>query len=550
MQPVSIAHWKIIKQAESKYNNIYVIVVEGISSSKEDKNFLSFLDRQEILKITGIKAKLIHSYSGYLPDIISNNNIDVSNGIAIIAGSDRISGYKNQFKNVDYKVIFDEIKRTGADVSASKIRNAIANDDYASYSKMIAPGLNNEKWFNLFKRALFLKKNESRHDEEPLLLEDVNTHIEHMEDLLFINNVSGIEKTLEYVKAVVSTLSQGSGAVIKTKYDGSPSVICGIDPDNGKFFVSTKGIFAKTPKVAYSEREIDEVFSAGAASKLKYAFRYLKKCISSGIYQGDLMFTNDKTIETIDGKKYVTFRPNTLTYAFDVNSNVAKEIMRAKVGIVMHGKYSGRIGNLSVSFNVNINEFNKSSDVWLVTPDIPTANIGLDKSDLNRVLGMISFVDSNKGKLSTIDDNIIPLLMRYKNVKIRNNQGISSGEKEYESFYNYVKDFYLTEISKLKKQDSKDSKTNIMNNILMKLEFLRNSFVTLFKMYNVIVGLKMIILRALNKLDATSIFVKTSDGYKTTNHEGFVAIGSSGGIIKLVDRLEFSRLNFNIDKLW
>ena len=60
----------------------------------------------------------------------------------------------------------------------------------------------------------------------------------------------------------------------------------------------------------------------------------------------------------------------------------------------------------------------------------------------------------------------------------------------------------------------------------------------------------MIILRALNKLDATSIFVKTSDGYKTTNHEGFVAIGSSGGIIKLVDRLEFSRLNFNIDKLW
>ena len=46
-------------------------------------------------------------------------------------------------------------------------------------------------------------------------------------------------------------------------------------------------------------------------------------------------------------------------------------------------------------------------------------------------------------------------------------------------------------------------------------------------------------------------FVKTKSGYKVTGPEGFVAIDrTEGGAVKLVDRLEFSKANFNVSKNW
>jgi hypothetical protein len=45
--------------------------------------------------------------------------------------------------------------------------------------------------------------------------------------------------------------------------------------------------------------------------------------------------------------------------------------------------------------------------------------------------------------------------------------------------------------------------------------------------------------------------VKTKSGFKATNHEGFVAIDRmEGGVVKLVDRLEFSTNNFSADIIY
>jgi len=35
-----------------------------------------------------------------------------------------------------------------------------------------------------------------------------------------------------------------------------------------------------------------------------------------------------------------------------------------------------------------------------------------------------------------------------------------------------------------------------------------------------------------------------------TNHEGYVAIANGNNAVKLIDRLEFSKLNFTIPKIW
>jgi hypothetical protein len=41
------------------------------------------------------------------------------------------------------------------------------------------------------------------------------------------------------------------------KYDGSPSIVFGHHPKNGKFFVATKSAFNKNPKINHTEKDIE-----------------------------------------------------------------------------------------------------------------------------------------------------------------------------------------------------------------------------------------------------------------------------------------------------
>ena len=60
---------------------------------------------------------------------------------------------------------------------------------------------------------------------------------------------------------------------------------------------------------------------------------------------------------------------------------------------------------------------------------------------------------------------------------------------------------------------------------------------------------KAVLMRKLNNIQSIGSFLRTKDGFKVTNPEGYVAIKQSGAV-KLVDRLEFSRANFNMAKNW
>ena len=69
---------------------------------------------------------------------------------------------------------------------------------------------------------------------------------------------------------------------------------------------------------------------------------------------------------------------------------------------------------------------------------------------------------------------------------------------------------------------------------------------------NLLVDAKMQIVQKLNSVKGlTDTFIKTKNGFKVTNPEGFVAIDRvSGGAVKLVDRMEFSFNNFTAIKAW
>ena len=71
-----------------------------------------------------------------------------------------------------------------------------------------------------------------------------NLHIEHPEDTILTGDLSVLD-------------AFQSDNHYSVKIDGSPAIVWGTDPENGKFFVGTKSVFNKrTPKINYTAEDV------------------------------------------------------------------------------------------------------------------------------------------------------------------------------------------------------------------------------------------------------------------------------------------------------
>ena len=123
------------------------------------------------------------------------------------------------------------------------------------------------------------------------------THIEHLEDHPINNGQEGFNKAVDVLHAVKNHIKSGRKSPDLTmKHDGSPSIVYGHHPENGKFFVATKSAFNKTPKINYTDKDIEKNHghAPGLMEKLHTSLNHLKKVApKTGVYQGDLMFTDE-----------------------------------------------------------------------------------------------------------------------------------------------------------------------------------------------------------------------------------------------------------------
>ena len=108
-----------------------------------------------------------------------------------------------------------------------------------------------------------------------ILNEDKNTHMEHLEDEIINNGVSGATTVIQFLSSLKDMLSGGKSKTnITVKWDGAPAIFAGINPENGKFFVATKSLFNKTPKINYTVADIDANHGSGGPSdKIKVALK-------------------------------------------------------------------------------------------------------------------------------------------------------------------------------------------------------------------------------------------------------------------------------------
>lgn len=394
------------------------------------------------------------------------------------------------------------------------------------------------------------------------LNEAKNVHMEHFEDSILNLGSDGGVQALDIASSIVEKLTghAQSRVNITVKWDGAPAVFAGIHPETGKFFVGSKGVFNKTPKINYTNADIDKNHSKapGLASKLKIALKHLKKLNIKDILQGDLMFTDSDLQEvSIDGEQYLTFQPNTIMYAVPVNSNLAKEIQSAKMGIVFHTVYKGStIQDLKASFNPRVNALKKTRDVWFTDADFKdvSGSATFTKQETKQINNRIGQLRTKLSRVSSfLDDfvknsNIIAELKIYSNAQVR--QGALLGTAE--EFTTYLNDKMQSAIDSLKTENAKKRRRAESDKLISYLNKNRAKITKIFDLYRDLSDLKTLIVRKLEKVKDIGTFVQTDNGYKVTAPEGFVAIDriNKGSTLKLVDRLEFSRQNFTAAKNW
>ena len=393
------------------------------------------------------------------------------------------------------------------------------------------------------------------------LTEDKNTHMEHLEDNVLNAGVDGTRQAINYLRSLRDMLAGDVKAPVNVtvKWDGAPAIFAGKDPSDGKFFVAKKGIFNKNPKIYKTNADIDADTSGDLSTKLKLALKSLPALGIEGVIQGDFLYSQeDIRKKTIDGTSYITFHPNTIVYAIPEKSDLAKRILQSDIGVVWHTTYRGEsFESMSASFGKEIaSKLQKSKAVWSVDAmykDV-SGQATMTKKETDAVTLLLSAAGKqfNKVKRNTFEDiaNNDELKKHMKvfiNSKVREGQKIKNVSRFVSDMVDYIHNKFQKEIDSKKTEKSKKAWEDKRKDVMKYFSNTpKSQIVALFELYNMIAEIKLHIIKKLDKAKRIDTFLKTRDGYKITEQEGFVAIDRMGkNAVKLVDRLGFSKANFS-----
>ena len=381
-----------------------------------------------------------------------------------------------------------------------------------------------------------------------------NTHLTHLEELVLTQGPKGYRMARAFLLELLEELKGNVDSRVKTsvKWDGAPAIFAGINPENGKFFVGTKSIFNKEPKINYTPKDVqrNHGHAPGLVDKLTKALQYLPPLGIQKILQGDFMFDDEmiKTIE-VDGEPHYAFKPNTITYAAPVESKLGQEIAESKFGIVFHTTYDSLDGG--ASFGADVSGLNKVPGVWVddayFTDD--TGTVTLTEDEEAKVKELVSAADQVNEKID-YDDLPMDLLNIYINSEIKGGQFLEDPAKSFLGFKRWYSGRLEKRIDKLKSQRGKMRATEKGQEMLAAFDDKQEDILNLFRVSRLLFEAKNIFISKYNNaVYNTKHFIDDGSGdLVASNPEGYVAVDHIGNGVKFVDRLEFSKANFAVDK--
>jgi len=392
-----------------------------------------------------------------------------------------------------------------------------------------------------------------------------NKHLTHLEELILTNGKEGATRAIQYLQALTEVLDSGTPKAVNTtvKYDGAPAVIVGVDP-NGNFFVGSKSVFAKVPKMNYSINDIKQNHShaPGLVDKLIQTFVHFKGVNFNSTYQGDFLFDDEiKELNTIDGEEHVIFKPNTIVYAVPANSEEGQKIVKAKVGVVFHTEYDVNLDEQGVprfttkKFGVDVTNINPGPDVYVKDAyfESDAGYVTLTDEETNLVT---SYINSANQALSNIDfdaasEKMLSNINTYINTEIRGGEFLGDSAVSFQKFVEWFTGRIDKQISTLKSDAGIARATKAKDTLLSLVEAAKEDILNIFEFQKAIKQAKDIFIQKYNNMmqgvSMKHYLFEPNGDLVVTEPEGYVAIDATGNAVKFVDRLEFSRANFAID---
>lgn len=394
---------------------------------------------------------------------------------------------------------------------------------------------------------------------------DNKSHLTHLEDFVF-DGPDGVSLTLEVLQEVGRALAGGGvtkALNIHSKFDGAPSLNFGLDPNDGRFFVATKGAFAKTPKLAKSHTDIDLMYQSGVKDVLHQALDLLPHLNPTCALQGDVMFAEGmKKVQVVGGESCITFQPNTIMYAVPVRSAMGQQVARAKFGIVVYTMFTG-----SGTFPADYKQTPISQSVLSALSQTP--QVMVYDNTYEDVSGTATFTQSEQvsfgsilKEIATTATHIKPetyalvatepvkgYLATFINAHIRQNKRISA-QTAVDDFITYLHEQRDKEVAARKTSGAQEVQMQRFATLVSAIEAHRSSLLMMFHVHLLTDSAKMMVVKKLDQVTSLQTFVPSGDGFEVTSPEGYVATSHQGHLVKFVNRLNFSRLNFQSIKSW
>jgi len=393
-------------------------------------------------------------------------------------------------------------------------------------------------------------------------------HLEHLEDEMLNYGVEGCKAAVSFLQELRKMLGcDNSTGFMQTKWDGIPAVVCGINPRTGNFFIGTKSVFNKDePKLASSENGIDMYYGhqPDLAEKLKLCFKHLSKMGIEGVLQGDFLAAkSDIKTETVHGEKLYTFGNQALTYGIPVDHPIGLKIKSAEMVIVFHTHYKGdHVPTMNARAGTG-ETLKEIKEVALINNDTPMHKVGLNHNEEMKFDGMVKSIESdckncgdfldelvtNTGKTGDEKWHVASYVKQFFNSEIKERRSISSVDTAFESLYNFYYDKTKAMLDKLKTPATKAQKSKLVHNSQNYLRDNQGKFKSMLSLYKQLQEIKQFVIDKLDHLETFRTFAQTENGYKVTGPEGYV-LHKDGDMVKLVNRLEFSYINFTLAKSW
>jgi hypothetical protein len=389
--------------------------------------------------------------------------------------------------------------------------------------------------------------------------EGVIKHLTHLEELILTSKEEGLNMALSFLKELYEIFKgkANSPTFVSVKIDGAPACIVGINPENKQFFVSTKSIGNVNPKINYNELDVDRNHghAPGLAKKLKLALKYLPAVIRDGVYQGDFLFDQeDLKQQNIDGEDLITFKPNTITYAVPQHTPLGQRVLRSKIGIIFHTRYSGpTLQDLKKSSDVNVTEFNMTSDAFVDDAKFKDVSgvASLTNTETRKIETLLKSAESTGRKIKWLDipEEIYAYLNTFINSLIREGRFVEDPHEEYDKFIHWVVAKGQKAIEGMKSEKGRLKKQEGLDTLMDNVENARLSILNLFILTKKLEQAKKMFVDKYNSAIKTKQFITDEEGnLKVTAPEGYVAVDHLGNMVKFVDRLEFSKANFSVSK--